>query len=78
MNKWELFLLQFAGRVIEYLAVLGFALTVWVDDVRGRPFELGWLQITGLMCFMGLFLFGNQVSIFLRTVSRLLEDYLNH
>lgn len=76
MNKLELFVLRFTGTIIVWFGFLGSLLTIYIDEIRARPFELGYLQVVGIVVFSITMLFGIFVNKFLGQVKELLERYL--
>jgi hypothetical protein len=52
---WEA---RIAAIIVMVIGVIGFLLTMFLDKLRGRLWEFGWLQKTGLGVFLAVFILG--------------------
>lgn len=79
MTKLELFILNWAGKILEIIGFVGVVFIAEFDYfARGLPIATwGWLQVCGIIFSISLALFGVIVDSFLKTVKKLLHDYLN-
>jgi len=74
MKREEVFIMNFAGRLIEFIGIGGAVFTFFFDQIaRGKPVHYGWLQVMGVIVFLALALFGVAVDRFLGTVKELLK-----
>ena len=74
MKKEEVFIMNFAGKIIEWTGVGGVVFTLLFDKIaRGVLPTFGWLQVSGIIIFTMLALFGVIVDRFLQTVKDLLK-----
>ena len=77
-KKWELAVFMLTGKIVAIVGGMGAVVTIMFDRIaRGMPISLGWLQITGIVSFVALAMFGIYADIFLNdTIKPLIHDYL--
>lgn len=74
MKKDEVFIMNFSGKIIEWIGMSGVIFTLFFDGIaRGVTPTFGWLQVSGIIIFAALALFGVMVDRFLQTVKDLLK-----
>jgi len=75
MKDQDVFIMNWAGKIVEALGISGAIFTLCFDKIaRGYPVEFGWLQIAGTIVFTCIALFGVALDDFLKTVKEILED----
>ncbi len=74
MKREEVFIMNWAGKILEWVGVGGAMFTLFFDQIaRGAPVKYGWLQCVGIVCFVALGLFGVAVDRFLQIVKEILK-----
>lgn len=77
MTRFEEWSLLYTGKILEAVGVAGAIFTIFFDKIaRGLYGPIDWLQMTGIIGFASLAIFGVAVDKFLGDVKEMLEDYL--
>lgn len=78
LTKEENFILDWTGVILMLVGVAGGVLTFFFDFIaRQDPiWNYGWLQVLGIFCFIGLFVFGLFVDGYMKEVKEILKDYV--
>ncbi len=74
MKREEIFIMNWAGKILEAIGIGGAVFTLFFDNIaRGKPVQYGWIQVLGIIVFVALALFGVAVDRFLQTVKEILK-----
>jgi hypothetical protein len=79
-KRIEKLVFMLSGKIISLVGGSGVLITVMFDRIaRDMPLSLGWLQISGIIAFLVLCLFGLYADIFLNdTIKPMITEYLEN
>lgn len=80
-KKYEMLVFMLTGKIVAVVGGVGAVITVLFDRIAGRcgaGIVMGPAQLTGLVAFISLVIFGIYADVFLNdTIKPMIEKYLD-